>query len=110
MILRKFNYFEFFDKSNAWSLDGLILGNINLLVGKNATGKTNTYQYKLNLSLQKVQFEELSINGERKFKREANGIGKIFSAQFQTDMDFHLSPNQLVVTSKRDAIQHSLML
>jgi hypothetical protein len=143
MILRKFNYFEFSDKPNAWSLSGLILEKINLLVGKNATGKTNTltkiswlgnmlagiqpqllnsgnydvefvddvntYRYKLNLSFQKVQFEELSINDEQKFTRGSDGIGKIFSAQFKTDMDFHLSPNQLVVTSKRDAIQHPFL-
>jgi ABC-type enterochelin transport system ATPase subunit len=144
MILRKFNYFEFSDKPNAWSLDGLILENINLLVGKNATGKTNTltkiawlgnmlagtrpqllnsgnydveffdengnvYQYKLNLLLQKVQYEELIISGELKFKRDASGIGKIFSAQFKTEMDFHLPSNQLVVVSKRDAIQHPFL-
>ncbi len=42
MILKKFEYSEFADKPNAWSLNGLVLENINLLVGKNATGKTNT--------------------------------------------------------------------
>jgi signal recognition particle GTPase len=42
MILQKFNYFEFADNPNSWTLDGMILENINLLVGKNATGKTNT--------------------------------------------------------------------
>jgi energy-coupling factor transporter ATP-binding protein EcfA2 len=143
MILQKFNYFEFADNPNAWSLDGLILGNINLLVGKNATGKTNTlkkiswlgnmlagaqpqllnsgnydvefsdisniYHYKLNLALQKVLYEELCINGEQKFERGSDGIGQIFSDQFKTNMNFHLSSNQLVVTSKRDAIQHPFL-
>jgi hypothetical protein len=143
MILKKIDYFEFGDKINSWSLDGLVLENINLLVGKNATGKTNAltkiawlgnmlagtqpqllnsgsynvefsdnndiYQYKLNLSLQKVQFEELIINGDRKFKRENDGKGQIHSNQFDTDMNFQLSPNQLVVTSKRDAIQHPFL-
>jgi hypothetical protein len=51
----------------------------------------------------------LTINGEQKFIRGDDGMGKIFSAQFKTDMNFHLSPNQLVVTSKRDAIQHPFL-
>jgi hypothetical protein len=42
MILKKFEYSEFTGEPNAWSLKGLVLENINLLVGKNATGKTNT--------------------------------------------------------------------
>jgi len=143
MILRKFNYFEFADKPNSWALDGMILENINLLVGKNATGKTNTltkiawlgnmlagaqpqllnsgnydvefsdnddiFQYKLNVALQQVHLEELIINGTPKFRRGSNGRGKIFSNQFKEDMDFQLSPNQLVVTSKRDAIQHPFL-
>ena len=140
MILRKFNYFEFADKPNSWTLDGMILENINLLVGKNATGKTNAltkiswlgnmlagiqpqllnsgnydvefidgkdvYQYKLNLSSQRVEYEALIINGEQKFERRSDGRGQIFTVQFNTIMNFQLSPNQLVVTSKRDAIQH----
>ena len=42
MILRKFDYSEYKDEANEWLLDGLILEKINLLVGKNATGKTNS--------------------------------------------------------------------
>jgi len=42
MILRKFDYFEFAGEPNEWSLNGLVLDNINLVVGKNATGKSNT--------------------------------------------------------------------
>jgi predicted ATPase len=144
MILKKFNYSEFTDKPNAWSLDGLDLENINLLVGKNATGKTNTltkidwlgnmlvgrqpqllisgeydvkftcgddiYQYKLNLSLHNVEYEELIVNGEQNFERGKDGKGQIFTNQIQRKMDFQLSPNQLVVTSKRDAIQHPFLV
>ena len=143
MILRKFDYFEFADEPNAWSLEGMILENINLIVGKNATGKTNTlnkiawlgnmlagmqpqllnsgnynvefsddnetYKYRLNISLQKVQFEELIINNKSKFKREKDGKGKIYSDKLDMDLDFQLSQNQLVVTSKRDAIQHPFL-
>jgi hypothetical protein len=141
MILKKFNYSEFTDKPNSWSLDGLDLENINLLVGKNATGKTNTltkidwlgnmlagrqpqllnsgnydveftthdnkvYLYKLNLLAHNVEYEKLTIDDEPKFERGKDGKGQIFTAQFNGNMDFQLSPNQLVVTSKRDAIQH----
>ena len=143
MMLQKFNYSEFTDKPNSWSIDGLLLENINLLVGKNATGKTNTltkitwlgnmlagiqpqllnsgnynvefthdnatYQYKLFLLLQKVEYEELIINGEQKFERGHDGKGQIFATQFKDKMKFQLSPNQLVVTSKRDAIQHPFL-
>jgi hypothetical protein len=143
MILRKISYHEFDEKPNYWLLKPFELGKINLLVGKNATGKTNTitkirwlgnmlanfqpqllnsgnydvefgdntdtYQYKLNLFNQTVLYEELLINGEQKFKRESDGIGKILSAQFKKNMDFQLLPNQLVVTSKRDAIQHPFL-
>ena len=42
MILKKFDYSEFEGKPAEWQLRGLILNNINLVVGKNATGKTNT--------------------------------------------------------------------
>lgn len=39
MVLKKFSYSEF---DGTWSLNDLNLEKINLLVGKNATGKTNT--------------------------------------------------------------------
>jgi predicted ATPase len=144
MILKTFNYVEFKGTPISWSLDGLILEDINLLVGKNATGKTNTltkiawlgdmlagrkpqlltsgnydvefkddgdvkYHYKLNLSWQKIEYEELFINGEQKFLRGKDGKGQISTTQFKEKMDFQLSPNQLVVTSKRDAIQHPFL-
>jgi len=44
MILRKIDYHEFDELPNFWALKGLTLENVNLLVGKNATGKTNTIQ------------------------------------------------------------------
>jgi hypothetical protein len=42
MILRKIDYHEFDEKPNCWAIKELTLEKINLLVGKNATGKTNT--------------------------------------------------------------------
>jgi hypothetical protein len=143
MVLQKFNYSEFTGTPNSWSLDGLVLENINLLVGKNASGKTNTltriawfgnmlagrqpqllisgnydvefnhdnsiYRYKLNILSHKVEYEELVINDERKFDRGGDGKGKIFTTHIKGEMEFQLSPNQLVITSKRDAIQHPFL-
>jgi hypothetical protein len=42
MILQKIDYHEFDGQLNHWALKPFELGRINLLVGKNATGKTNT--------------------------------------------------------------------
>ena len=143
MILKKFTYSEFSSESHSWSIDGLILDKINLLVGKNATGKTNTlekiswlgnmlagrqpqllisgnydvefvddndnYHYKLNISMQKVEYEELLINSEQKYFRGNDGKGQITTTQFSEKMNFQLSQNQLVITAKRDAIQHPFL-
>jgi energy-coupling factor transporter ATP-binding protein EcfA2 len=40
MILTDVGYFEFKDRPDTWSLCDFSLGNINLFVGKNSTGKT----------------------------------------------------------------------
>jgi len=143
MILQKLSYSQFTGTPSSWSLDGIVLENVNLLVGKNATGKTNTltiiawlgnmlaglqpgllnsgnydvefthnnnvYQYKLNLLEFRVEHEELIIENDHKFERGNDGKGQIFTAQFLDKMEFQLSPNQLVVTSKRDAIQHPFL-
>jgi predicted ATPase len=143
MILQKFDYSEFEERPNKWSVKGLVLEKINLIVGKNATGKTNTltkiawlgdmlagmqpyllnsgnynveffddnstYEYKLNISIQKIQFEELTIDGDVKFNRKSDGKGEIYSEQFNEKMNFQLPTNRLVVTSKRDAIQHPFL-
>jgi AAA15 family ATPase/GTPase len=140
MFLKKLEYSEFNELSNAWSLKGLFLEKVNLLVGKNATGKTNTlnkiqwlgnmliglqpqllqsgnyvaefedenrkYQYKLDILQSKVQQEALNIDDKPMFNRDSNGEGTIVTEQYPEPMRFRLSPNQLVVLSKRDAIQH----
>jgi predicted ATPase len=50
MILRKIDYHEFDGQPNYWALKPFELGKINLLVGKNATGKTRTLKVIDNLS------------------------------------------------------------
>lgn len=40
MPIRKFSYFEFKDQPRSWALEPIEFGNINLIVGRNSTGKT----------------------------------------------------------------------
>ena len=40
MILNKVNYFENKGKPNYWEIKNVNLGAVNLIVGRNATGKT----------------------------------------------------------------------
>src|SRR4051812_31377204 len=42
MQLTRLDYSEFEGKEQEWTLEGLTLGKRNLLVGKNATGKSRT--------------------------------------------------------------------
>ncbi len=42
MFLKVFNYYEFENTPKAWGIRGLELGPVNLLVAKNASGKTKT--------------------------------------------------------------------
>jgi recombinational DNA repair ATPase RecF len=42
MILNSIKYSEFPSTGRAWYLDDFMLGSVNLLVGKNASGKTRT--------------------------------------------------------------------
>jgi len=45
MIIKHFSYKEFFDRPNKWVLSDFYLNNkVNLLVGRNATGKTRTIE------------------------------------------------------------------
>src|SRR6185369_12644933 len=42
MILKSLKYSQYTGTPNAWSLEGFELGHVNLVVGKNSTGKTKT--------------------------------------------------------------------
>jgi len=48
--IKKLNYHEFAGRPRAWSIEGLELGRINLLVGKNATGKSRALNLIHNLA------------------------------------------------------------
>jgi energy-coupling factor transporter ATP-binding protein EcfA2 len=50
MLLRSISYSEYAGGPQAWSIDGLTLGMRNLLVGKNATGKSRALNIIVNLA------------------------------------------------------------
>ncbi len=50
MILKKINFFEYRGKSNYWEIKDVNLGRINLIVGRNATGKTRLLNIISNLA------------------------------------------------------------
>jgi energy-coupling factor transporter ATP-binding protein EcfA2 len=50
MIIKSIKYSQFANKPQAWHLDEVTLGPINLIVGKNATGKTRTLNIIGNLA------------------------------------------------------------
>jgi AAA15 family ATPase/GTPase len=62
MILRKIDYHEFEGEANYWDLKGLTLEKVNLLVGKNATGKTNTITKIVWLGNMLAGFQPPSLN------------------------------------------------
>jgi energy-coupling factor transporter ATP-binding protein EcfA2 len=50
MLLKELSYREFENKKNSWTLAPFTLGQLNLLVGKNASGKTRTLNAIASLS------------------------------------------------------------
>lgn len=65
MYLRKLNYKENQDSQelNPWEIDDLYLGNLSLIIGNNAVGKSRTVNVIYNLALFITQAEKLK-NGE----------------------------------------------
>lgn len=75
MKLKKISYSEFVGGSQEWFLNGLTLGNINLLVGKNATGKSRCLNLINGLA-------KLLSGSEKKLFTSGS-----FDAEFENDRD-----------------------
>lgn len=73
--LQAVQYSERLHKPKEWALDGLRLGPINLLVGRNATGKTRTLNLIWNLAQMFVP--------ERKFRAANAGYDLLFDSDGQ---------------------------
>jgi hypothetical protein len=66
----------------------------------------DVYKYYLEISIQNVVSEKLEINNDEKLIRFHDGMGEIYADELKRKIKFQLPSNQLVVVSKRDAIQH----
>ncbi|MDR1181141.1 MAG: ATP-binding protein, partial [Bacteroidales bacterium] len=66
------------------------------------------YQYLLKIKQHKVLSEKLIFNGDVKVERNADGTGELFAEAVGNGqmIKFKISENQLIVFSKKDAIQH----
>jgi energy-coupling factor transporter ATP-binding protein EcfA2 len=144
MILKNFEYSEFDGQPNYWKLNKFSLNDkVNLLVGKNATGKSRTlnriaslaglltgqqplsleivdsvkflsifsegsreYQYSLETKSRFIFSERLIMDGQPKFERRPDGIGQMYYEKEGKNIQFHISDNRLIISSRRDTIQH----
>ncbi len=78
MILNKFSYIEFESKPNEWKFEECTLGKVNLIVGKNATGKSRTLALLRSLAGLIATFDVLPFE-EGKYQVEfSNGKERIF--------------------------------
>jgi energy-coupling factor transporter ATP-binding protein EcfA2 len=144
MRLKSIDYVENAGTPQEWHLSGLELGAKNLIVGKNATGKSrclniingladylsatrpvgiadqyncrfvdgkNEYHYELHTKEDGVRMERLTINGDVKLDRGADGSGTIFAEQLDggRKLPFQAPPNQIAALARRDNIQHKFL-
>ena len=89
MQLESIKYSEYDDEPRAWDLDMFAVDQINLIVGKNASGKTRTLRLINNLAL--------LLCGERK---PSSLSSSNFNAKFKDDNDTY----QYVVNIKNGAV------
>lgn len=131
MKLKKYDYKENSPNKNPWELSGLELSSINLIVGRNATGKSRTintisnlakiisqrthrpvdgnwicvfdkYKYLLSLDKGKVLKEEI-FNHEKKLLLSRKGdVCKIYSYITDKFVPINPPPDKLVVHIRRD--------
>lgn len=121
-------------------MDPALFGDINLIVGKNASGKSrllnliyslagtvsatrsklfgdgsylatfestkDQYVYHLDIADNKVIKEILTINDITRLDRDTDGKGTIYNQAEDRDTEFQAPPEQVVVATRRDAIQH----
>ena len=66
------------------------------------------YRYLLKIEQHKIISEKLILNGEVKVERNTDGTGELFAEAVGSGqmIKFKISENQLIVFSKKDAVQH----
>jgi predicted ATPase len=139
-MLKKISYSEYHDEDRYWKLESCDFIGINLIVGRNATGKsrlinvtsalcdilaarnttaydsgkfeaeftisTNNYSVVIEFQDKKVVQESLTLNGEKKLTRNADGSGAIYYAEKGEFIDFLVPKNVIAFQQRRDELQH----
>jgi energy-coupling factor transporter ATP-binding protein EcfA2 len=140
MELVSIKYSEYEQKPKEWNLDNLVLDQVTLIVGRNASGKTRTLniinnlarlirgdnkptygsanfdanfdhdgetcRYKISIWNGNVIEEKFESKGKKLLSRGQDGIGKIFAAKLNEEIDFQTPPTDIALTLRRDNIQH----
>jgi energy-coupling factor transporter ATP-binding protein EcfA2 len=143
MRLKSFVYSELEGSPREWSVGSFHLQEINLFVGRNASGKSRLlncmfalgglinrapeklYQsgswecvfedqgieYKLILRMHEhlVVEEKLEVDGRLLLIRDESGGGKMWAERLGQDFEFKVPQGKLVITSRRDEVQHSYL-
>lgn len=78
MPLKKFSYCEFNSQPRSWTLEPIEFGNVNLLVGRNSTGKTRVLNV-LHVLMQILSNKITTPYSSGTFDLEVELEGKIFS-------------------------------
>lgn len=140
MRIEAIRFSEFVGQHREWTLNGSSFVQTNLIVGRNAAGKTRllnvinglaqllaskrtqlyesasyeisfvdgktTYSYFLDIAKSQIRKERLEINDRLMFQRSGEKPGKIFNAATNEMTPFQSPTDQLVISSRRDSLQH----
>jgi AAA domain, putative AbiEii toxin, Type IV TA system len=129
MRLQSIRYTENEGNTQEWVLNDLTLGAINLIVGKNSSGKTRTLNIISALSYFLMRLRPLSGSSsfDCQFERDGNVYKYLFNcvadnvvsekllisiraeAMNNVDIQFQSPTHELAAASRRDSIQHSFL-
>lgn len=84
MFLEKIRYNQFIDEPRKWELTEVDLGRINLLVGKNSSGKTKTIAIINSLSVLLSEYVKLPfIEGDYNVTFDLNGVKYTYELEYK---------------------------
>ena len=85
MFLKSVEYAQFEGTDKHWKLDGCTFGNINLIVGKNATGKSRTLSVINSLASLLTGERKLFISGNYRIEFDNNGKKIEYKLQYENE-------------------------
>lgn len=143
MKISRLQYAEYVGEQQEWVLNGIEFSPVNLVVGKNSTGKSRVlsvlaglgrlidgqqkiiydsghyqvefesnngkFEYSLRIDRGIVSSESLFQDGRELFSRNQLGEGSILNERAGGFLEFSIPPNLLVLSAKRDRLQHSFI-